>query len=95
MKSRFKMTMKPAVLLGSVCQALTFFTKELPPMSWVDLRRIEDRLGIGGDALQAAIELGVTRRWLMTEGTPPHRVALRDAGASAMSRLAKRRVRVA
>jgi hypothetical protein len=94
-KSRFAPQIRPDVLLASICQALHVITRGLPPMTWVDLRKIEDRLGIASGALQAALELGMERRWLMTEGQPALRVALRDAGAAAVSRLAKRRARVA
>jgi hypothetical protein len=94
MKPRFTPQAEPRLLLASICLTLLNLTREHPLLTWVDLRRIEDRLGINGKALQAGLDLGLARRWLMVEGEPARRVALRDAGAAAASRGAKRRARV-
>jgi hypothetical protein len=95
MKNRFAPADDPRILLGVICRMLHTLTKGLAPMTWVDLRKIEDRLGVGGSSMRPALELGMAKKWLMTEGTPALRVALRDAGATSLSRVEERRARAA
>lgn len=90
MKSRQMMSkFEPGALLRSICQAIHGLTGGRS-MVWVTVRQIEDRLGVASAELAPGLQLGMTRRWLLTEGKPVARVALRDAGLTAASRVRKR-----
>lgn len=93
MKSRLFTKPPPAALLRSVCQAVYALTAG-QPMRWVDVRQVGDRLGVERIDLELAFQLGLQKRFLLSEGEPVARVALRDAGLTMVSVLRKRQAAV-
>jgi hypothetical protein len=72
-------------LLRSICQAVYALTNGRC-FDWVDIRKVEDRLGIPTAHLRTALEVGEGRRMLMQDGEPAARVALHSSGVTMIKR---------
>jgi hypothetical protein len=72
-------------LLRSICQAIYAVT-DGQCFYWVDIRKVEDRLGVSTAHLRIALEVGEGRSMLLHDGEPIARVALNPSGATMIKR---------
>lgn len=51
------------------------------PMRWVSVRKLSLRHpDLSEVAIDQAISVAISRRWMLSEGNPPHSVCLTDVG---------------
>jgi hypothetical protein len=81
-------------LLRSICQAIYAVT-DGQCFYWVDIRKVEDRLGVSTAHLRIALEVGEGRSMLMMDGEPVVRVSLNSSGFTAVKRRMLRAQRAA
>jgi hypothetical protein len=72
-------------LLRSICGAIYALT-DGQCFYWVDIRKVEDCLGVPTVHLRTALEVGEGRRMLMMDGEPDARVSLNSSGLAAVKR---------
>jgi hypothetical protein len=95
MKSRISdSTYNWTELLRSICQAIYALT-DGQCLYWVDIRKVEDRLGVSTAHLRTALEVGEGRSMLMMDGEPVVRITLNSSGLPMIKRRMLRAQRAA
>lgn len=76
---------EPRHLASSLCRDIYTVTQG-QAMQWLDVQRLADRLGMSLSEIAPGLEYAITQRWLIAQGKPPSRVALRGLGVTSVRR---------